>query len=78
MSFTHRLATVTDYDQIRNGIVQLATSRHFNLQETLIDLIAEFCLSLANVRAVRIETQKPDIYPDCKTVGVEVFRWASE
>jgi len=67
---------VTDYDQIRSGIIQLATSRHFNLQETLIDAIAEFCLAMTNVRAVRIESQKPDIYPDCKTVGVEVFRWA--
>jgi dihydroneopterin aldolase len=27
------------------------------------------------VRAVRAESQKPDVYPDCRTVGIEVFRW---
>ena len=28
------------------------------------------------VKAVRVTTQKPDVYPDCKTVGIEVLRWA--
>jgi dihydroneopterin aldolase len=25
------------------------------------------------VRAARISTEKPDVYPDCDAVGVEVF-----
>jgi dihydroneopterin aldolase len=25
------------------------------------------------VRAARVSTEKPDVYPDCEAVGVEVF-----
>jgi dihydroneopterin aldolase len=25
------------------------------------------------VRAVRVSTAKPDVYPDCDAVGVEIF-----
>lgn len=72
-----QVADVVDYDFIRHGIAAIAQSRHFNLQETLIDEICGLCLSQPGVRAVRVESQKPDVYPDCKTVGIEVFRWAS-
>jgi dihydroneopterin aldolase len=68
---------VLDYDFIRQQVARIAQSRHFNLQETLIDEIAALCLSQPLVRAVRVESQKPDVYPDCKTVGIEIFRWAS-
>ncbi|MBU3719881.1 MAG: dihydroneopterin aldolase [Burkholderiaceae bacterium] len=68
---------VLDYDFLRHGIESLAQSRHFNLQETLIDQICALCLGQPGVRAVRVESQKPDVYPDCKTVGVEVFRWGA-
>lgn len=67
---------VLDYDFIRQQVARIAQSRHFNLQETLIDEIAALCLSQPLVRAVRVESQKPDVYPDCKTVGIEIFRWA--
>ncbi len=26
------------------------------------------------MRAVRVSTEKPDVYPDCESVGVEVFQ----
>lgn len=71
------VADVVDYDFIRKGIVRIAQSKHFNLQETLIDEICSLCLSQPSVRAARVESQKPDVYPDCKTVGIEVFRWSS-
>ena len=66
---------VIDYDFVRLGVKALAQSRHFNLQETLLDQICELCLKTPGVRAVRAESQKPDVYPDCRTVGIEVFRW---
>ncbi len=69
------VAEVLDYDFIRHGIEQLAASRHFNLQETLIDGIVELCMGQPSVRAVRVSTEKPDVYPDCRTVGIEVFRF---
>ncbi|MBM3370843.1 MAG: dihydroneopterin aldolase [Betaproteobacteria bacterium] len=65
-----------DYDKLREGIASLAASRHFNLQETLIDEVLSFCLELSAVRAATVRTEKPDVYPDCKTVGIESIRFA--
>lgn len=64
-----------DYDIIRRDIAEWAGSRHFNLQETLLDGIVDLCMAQPSVRAVRASTEKPDVYPDCRTVGVEVFRF---
>jgi len=69
------VAEVLDYDFIRTAISQLAGSRHFNLQETLLDGIVEICLAQPSVRAVLASTSKPDVYPDCRTVGIEVLRF---
>jgi dihydroneopterin aldolase len=30
-------------------------------------------LAHPRVRAARISTEKPDVYPDCESVGCEVF-----
>lgn len=69
------VAEVLDYDRFRRAILELTASRHFNLQETLLDGIVELCLVYPEVRAVRARTRKPDVYPDCESVGVEVFRF---
>lgn len=64
---------VVDYDFLRERISALAASRHFNLQETLVEEIAGICLAQDGVKAARVSTEKPDVYPDCDAVGVEVF-----
>jgi dihydroneopterin aldolase len=46
---------------------------HVHLQETLCDDVLALMLAHPNVRAARVSTQKPDVYPDCEAVGVEVF-----
>ena len=74
-SQTDHVGEVLDYDLIRQGILDWAGSRHFNLQETLLDGIVDICVAQPMVRAVRASTQKPDVYPDCRTVGIEVFRF---
>lgn len=66
---------VVDYDFLRQGVARVAQARHYNLQETLLDLIVEHCFTQPAVRAVRASTEKPDVYPDCRTVGIEVFRF---
>ena len=39
------------------------------------EYVLAFSLMLAhpNVRAARVSTEKPDVYPDCQSVGIEVF-----
>lgn len=68
-----RLDEVIDYDFIRRTVVERAARGHIALQETLVDDIARALLAEPQVRAVRVAADKPDIYPDCASVGVEVF-----
>jgi dihydroneopterin aldolase len=69
-----QLEEVVDYDFIRETIAQRMAKGHIHLQETLCDDIAAAMLMHPKVRAVRVSTEKPDVYPDCDAVGVEVFR----
>ncbi len=69
-----QLSEVVDYDFIRDTIVTRIGQGHVQLQETLCDDIARTLLAHPKVRAVQISTQKPDVYPDCEAVGVEVFQ----
>ncbi len=69
------LHEVLDYDFIRDTIVQRLSRGHTHLQETLCDDIARTLLAHPKVRAVQVSTQKPDVYPDCDAVGVEVLHF---
>ena len=69
-----RLEEVLDYDFIRKTIVECVKRGHIHLQETLCDEIVAAILEHPNVMAVRVSTAKPDVYPDCEAVGVEVFK----
>ncbi len=67
------LHEVLDYDFIHNTIQQRVSQGHTHLQETLSDDIARSLLLHPKVRAAQVSTQKPDVYPDCDAVGVEVL-----
>jgi 7,8-dihydroneopterin aldolase/epimerase/oxygenase len=68
-----RIANVLNYDTIHDGIVALAKSRHFNLQETLVEAILDLCLTEPSVVEAHVSTEKPDVYKDCR-VGYEAVR----
>ena len=68
-----RLAEVLDYDFIRREIMARVAQGHVHLQETLADDVLKRMLAHPMVRAARVSTEKPDVYPDCDAVGVEVF-----
>ncbi|AGK46353.1 dihydroneopterin aldolase family protein [Burkholderia thailandensis MSMB121] len=73
-----RLREVVDYDLMKQSVAQCVARGHIHLQETLCDAIATSLLAHDAVRAVRVSTEKPDAYPDCDAVGVEVFRIKDE
>ena len=68
-----KLAEVLDYDFIRRTIAERAARGHIHLQETLADDVLALMLAHPLVKAARVSTEKPDVYPDCEAVGVEVF-----
>jgi dihydroneopterin aldolase len=69
-----QLDEVVDYDVMRRSIAERVSRGHIHLQETLCDDVAALMLAHPKVRAVRVSTEKPDVYPDCESVGVEVFK----
>ena len=69
-----QLDEVLDYDFIRRSIQDRVAKGHIHLQETLVDDIVAVMLAHPQVRAACVSTAKPDVYPDCAAVGVEVFR----
>ena len=69
-----QLHEVVDYDFMRETIKSLASQGHIHLQETLCDEILRKMLAHPLVMAARVSTEKPDVYPDCDSVGVEVFQ----
>ena len=65
-------ASAWDYDFLRTEIGALAQGRRFNLQETFVREIYDLVAARRGVTALRVSTRKPDIYPDCAGVGVEL------
>ena len=60
-----------DYDFVRSQVIELAAARRYNLQETLAHEIYMALAAMRGVRALRVTTSKPDVYPDTAGVGVE-------
>lgn len=58
-----------DYDQVREAVITLAEAQHYDLQETLARRIFDAISAMKDVEGVAVTTQKPDVYPNCKTVA---------
>lgn len=67
------LDEVVDYDFIRRSVGERIARGHVHLQETLCDDLLRVMLGHPKVRAARVSTEKPDVYPDCASAGCEVF-----
>jgi len=70
-----RVEEVVDYDFVRETIRRRLGQGHVNLQETLIDDLAGALLAHPGVVAVRVCSEKPDVYEGVAGVGVEVLRF---
>jgi 7,8-dihydroneopterin aldolase/epimerase/oxygenase len=70
-----RVEEVVDYDFVRETIQRRIARGHVNLQETLVDDLAAALLEHPGVVAVRVCTEKPDVYDDVAGVGIEVLRF---
>ena len=59
-----------DYDYLRTEVMRIASSRRWNLQETLVRAIFDRLGALDGVSALRVASAKPDIYVDARRVGI--------
>ena len=61
-----------NYDTIREMVIEIAASRHFDLQETLARTIFDAVLALSTVDALMVRTAKPDVYEDVQSVAYQL------
>lgn len=66
------IETTVSYEDICNGVKQLAAAGHIGLVETFAERIAALCLSYPQVQTARILVEKPDIIAEADSVGVEI------
>ncbi len=69
-----RFEEVVDYERIVVGVREICRAGHVNLVETLAERVAVVCLEDTRVHSVRIRIEKPDAFPDCRSVGIEIER----
>lgn len=67
-----RVEDAWNYDFLRREILKLAEGRRFNLQESFVGELYALIAARAGVTALRVSSAKPDVYPDCRGVGVEL------
>jgi dihydroneopterin aldolase len=71
---TDTVDTVLSYENVVKATRALVASGHFQLIETLAERVAAACLNHFSVRSVKVKIEKPDIFPDAATVGIEIER----
>ena len=69
------LSEVFDYDTVRAVVQERIGRGHVNLQETLVDEVVAALLQQPGVMAVRMSSEKTEIYASVAGIGVEVLRF---
>ena len=69
------IQNVISYEEIKNGIQELSEIKTFSLLETFCEYIARYCLDYDRCQKVRIICEKPDIFNETDSVGVEIIRY---
>jgi dihydroneopterin aldolase len=72
------VASVQDYDFVREGVLKLAADRHYNLQETFCEEVLDLCMAQPKVLGAVVQTDKPDVYPGVQSVSCRMARGAAE
>ena len=67
--------SVLDYRQLRQALIEVSTLHHTNLLETLVERLAERIQNeFPAIERVKIRVSKPQAFPDCDAVGIEIER----
>lgn len=69
-----RLNVAFDYRALPEAVDAVIASGHIELQETLVERVAEKLLSDPRLEAVRVQSTKPEAYPGSSGISVETFR----
>ena len=72
---TDRYSDVVCYEQVVERVRAFAAEGHVNLVETMAERIAAACLEDRRVLSARVRIEKPEIFEDCRSVGIEIERF---
>lgn len=72
------LADTLNYELVEALVLKIAGEGRYQLVEALAGHIAEACLTLDRVEAVRVVVDKPGALVHARSVAIEVFRRKSE
>jgi dihydroneopterin aldolase len=68
------LESVLSYADVVDAIRRIVAEGHVHLIETLAERIAAASLADDRVASVMVRVEKPDVFPDAATVGIEIER----
>lgn len=71
---TDRYSDVVCYEKVVRRVRAFAAEGHVHLLETMAERIAEACLEDKRVLTARVRIEKPDVFEDCRSVGIEIER----
>lgn len=66
---------VVSYEDIVVSVRELSLKKHYELLEEFTEEISRICLSDKRVKIATVSVDKPDIFEDCKAVGIRVTRY---
>lgn len=69
-----KIAEVVCYEKLRERVLGAIAEQHENLIETLADKIAAACLEDRRMLNVTVRIEKPGIFPDLESCGIEIER----
>ena len=69
-----RLENAYNYDEVIQAVDSVIERGHIQLQETLVDSIADGLLKNPMVYAVLVKSEKTGAYEQVKSAGVEIFK----
>ena len=68
------IGNVVSYEVVVRRIEAIAAEGHIGLAETLAERIAEACLADRRVASAKVRVEKPDVFPNARSVGIEIER----
>lgn len=68
------IADVLSYDDVIRDIEGLCGGGHVHLVERLAEDIANAILNYNQVKSCKVTVEKPDIYENARSVGIEIIR----
>ena len=59
---------------VQKGIERIAAQKPYKLLETFVEIVSDYCLSYDGALSASIRAEKPEIFKQTDSVGVEIFR----